>query len=775
VRRLAAGALAGLLVVTVGWTATPGPAGAATADPKVVLVVGATHGTTSTYRSYMNVVAATAAKYTKNLVKVYSPNATWSKVKAAMQGASIVVYMGHGNGFPSPYSTTLNVYTQNGMGLNLTAGDGDSNTKYYGEKLIGDGVDLAPNAVVILSHLCYASGNSEPGKAEPSLSVAKARMDNFAAGFIRAGARAVIAEGHADPSWYVEQLFTQRRTVEQIWRSAPSRKGNEFSFASSRTSGYTVFSDPNRRTSSAYEGYYRSLVTRRTPALTSEQVTGASYARTDVHPGWFAVPGAAEVVAPAGVGLFADATLAPDTGTGLAPATLAAGTRLRLLEAGGTAADGTAIYRVATLDGAQEGWLTTAGLAPRDDAPPRIWEADAGSGAVSPNGDGSGDTLDLFVRASEAVSWHIAITDAADVEVARWTPSGDQATVTWDGRRDGAPLPDGTYRATIRATDGWGNEPATRALDLVVDTVAPQLEELTTQAAEPPVFTPNGDGVSDQAKVGFTASEAGAVRVTVRNASDDKVASFEVAMAAGPGEAAWDGRTDGGAYAPDGTYTISLQPVDRAANRGTTLATTVVAYGALGYVTRTKAAFWSRDLDKLAPSTKLSYRLRSPATVTWQVTDAAGTPVVTRYEAREVAAGSYGWTWTGKLPDGRWAPAGDYWSRVTATDGVTTVTQRTRVSVRAFRLTLSDTTPKRGQLLTATIVSTEPLKANPKLVITQPGRSAVTVSTARTSTYGYKVTFRLSSSGTAGTLKLRVNGRDTGGGYNWSAFTFPLE
>lgn len=774
-RRLAAGVLAGLLVATLGWTAVPGPAGAATADPKVVLVVGATHGTTSTYRSYMNVVAATAAKYTKNLVKVYSPNATWSKVRSAMQGASIVVYMGHGNGFPSPYSTTLNVYTQNGMGLNLTAGAGDSNTKYYGEKLIGDEVDLAPNAVVILSHLCYASGNSEPGKAEPTLSVAKARMDNFAAGFIRAGARAVIAEGHADPSWYVEQLFTQRRTVEQIWRSAPSRKGNEFSFSSSRTSGYTVFADPNRKTSSAYEGYYRSLVTRRTPALTSEQVTGASYARTDAHPGWFAVPGAAEVVAPAGVGLYADAALAPDPGSGLAPATLPAGTRLRLLEAGGAAADGTAIYRAATLDGATEGWLTTTGLAPRDDTPPRIWEADAGTGAISPNGDKSGDTLTIAVRASEAASWQIVITDAADVQVARWTPSGEQATVTWDGHRDGAPLPDGAYRATITATDGWGNDPVSRGIDLVVDTVAPQVEGLVPQAAEPPVFTPNGDGSSDTTKLGFTSSEAGVARVTVKNVDGTKVAGFDADMAAGSGAVAWDGRTDGGAYAPDGTYTISLQPVDRAGNRGTSLATTVVAYGALGYVTRTKAAFWARDLDKLAPSTKLSYKLRSPATVTWQVTNAAGTPVVTRYEDRQVAAGTYGWTWTGKLPDGRWAPAGDYWSRVTASDGVTTVTQRTKVTVQAFRLTLSDATPTRGQRLTATIVSTEPLKANPKLVITQPGRTPVTVSTTRTSTYGYKVTFRLSTGGGVGTLKLRVNGRDTGGGYNWSGYAFPLE
>ena len=44
-----------------------------------------------------------AIKYTPNVVKVYSPNATWDAVKAAAQGASIFIYLGHGYGFPSPY------------------------------------------------------------------------------------------------------------------------------------------------------------------------------------------------------------------------------------------------------------------------------------------------------------------------------------------------------------------------------------------------------------------------------------------------------------------------------------------------------------------------------------------------------------------------------------------------------------------------------------------------------------------------------------------------
>ena len=64
----------------------------------VVIIVGATEGTTSTYRSYADSEYAEAIKYTPNVVKVYSPDATWEAVQAAVDGASIVIYHGHGNG-----------------------------------------------------------------------------------------------------------------------------------------------------------------------------------------------------------------------------------------------------------------------------------------------------------------------------------------------------------------------------------------------------------------------------------------------------------------------------------------------------------------------------------------------------------------------------------------------------------------------------------------------------------------------------------------------------
>jgi hypothetical protein len=233
--------------------ATPAQAATTGGDAKVVIIVGATHGATSTYRDRANAAYAEAIKYTPNVVKVYSPNATWSKVKAATAGASIVIYMGHGNGWPSPYTYDPEYTTKNGFGLNETAGNGDYNNKYYGEPYI-EQLDLAPDALIMLHHLCYAAGNSEPGHADPSLSDAKKRVDNYASAFLRAGAAAVLADGHRGPVEYLRDLFTTDQTLDAWWKGQSNANGNEFSFASTRTSGATAMMDPE-----ATGKYYRAL------------------------------------------------------------------------------------------------------------------------------------------------------------------------------------------------------------------------------------------------------------------------------------------------------------------------------------------------------------------------------------------------------------------------------------------------------------------------------------------------------------------------------------
>jgi hypothetical protein len=142
-----------------------GPTPAAAAGMKVVVIVGPVGSSTANYVANGKKYAAQARSYGASVVEIYSPNATWARVKAAAQGAKVIVYLGHGNGSPSPYGA-FSQYSKDGFGLNASAGHGNANTKYWGEYYIRTGIKLAPNAVVILNRLCYASGNSEPGGAD---------------------------------------------------------------------------------------------------------------------------------------------------------------------------------------------------------------------------------------------------------------------------------------------------------------------------------------------------------------------------------------------------------------------------------------------------------------------------------------------------------------------------------------------------------------------------------------------------------------------------------
>jgi hypothetical protein len=256
----------------------PTPAAAAS-DSKVVIIVGPTEGATDNYRDAANDAYDEATKYTSNVTKVYSPNATWSKVKSAVVGANVVIYLGHGNGWPSPYTYDPEYKTKDGFGLNSSAGNGDYNRKYYGEPYVST-LDLAPNAVIILNRLCYASGNSEPGHAEPSQTTARKRVDNYGAGFLAAGAGAVIAEGHGSAAAVIRALFTTDGSVKDAWTGMADFNDNVKAFESVRTPGATAYTDAE----GASSGYYRSLVTQ--PGMTTDTVLhGVPPAPPEPYPG----------------------------------------------------------------------------------------------------------------------------------------------------------------------------------------------------------------------------------------------------------------------------------------------------------------------------------------------------------------------------------------------------------------------------------------------------------------------------------------------------------
>jgi hypothetical protein len=255
-------ALSAALVVGFGAMANPQDTNAAAI--KVVVVVGPVGSKTAEYRASGKVYASLARSLGASVTEIYSPNATWTKVKAAAQGANMLIYLGHGNGYPSPYGAFQRL-TKDGMGLNSSAGHGNYNVKYWGEYYIDRDIQMAKNAVVILNRLCYASGNSEWGSANPTKSTAMKRADNYAAGFLRAGAKVVFAEAITSASYTIRALLKGASTMNSIFITQPNAADvRDFYFDSSRTSWARAHLDPPKAGK-----YWRSVIGNL--ALTAKQ------------------------------------------------------------------------------------------------------------------------------------------------------------------------------------------------------------------------------------------------------------------------------------------------------------------------------------------------------------------------------------------------------------------------------------------------------------------------------------------------------------------------
>jgi len=202
------------------------PAPATAAAQKVVIIVGPSGTMTDNYRDRGDGIAETAEAAGAQVVKVYSPNATWGNVRAAVNGANVIVYLGHGNGSPNPYTPGTEMTDRvNGWGLNRVAGidaadptgDGDNwstNMVYCGEKALlgtlgpGDGaaqrqycdtgaITPAPNFVMVYSNACYAPGAGETRPA-PSESVAVSRVANYSGPILRLGGTYIATDLGSD-------------------------------------------------------------------------------------------------------------------------------------------------------------------------------------------------------------------------------------------------------------------------------------------------------------------------------------------------------------------------------------------------------------------------------------------------------------------------------------------------------------------------------------------------------------------------------------------------
>jgi hypothetical protein len=161
--------LATLVATVLAGLGTAVPARAAEAPHKVAVIVGPVGEELTPIYLDLAEAAAMAAEARGALVqRAYSPDATAERVLAAVEGASIVVYLGHGVGTPNPYSASPDPATTNGWGLNGPNARGDHSDSwrdgtlaYYGEAWIAAHARPAPGWVMIYSNACYAPGASE--------------------------------------------------------------------------------------------------------------------------------------------------------------------------------------------------------------------------------------------------------------------------------------------------------------------------------------------------------------------------------------------------------------------------------------------------------------------------------------------------------------------------------------------------------------------------------------------------------------------------------------
>jgi flagellar hook assembly protein FlgD len=231
------------------------------------------------------------------------------------------------------------------------------------------------------------------------------------------------------------------------------------------------------------------------------------------------------------------------------------------------------------------------------------------------------------------------------------------------------------------------------------------------------------------------------------------------------GSVRWNGRTAAGALAPDGRYVLRVTVRDAAGNV-TTKDAALRLDRTLGSVATSASRFYPHDDDALARSTRLTYRLARPATVSLRIYRGS-TLVRTLFSGRQRPSGLYGSTWNGRDAAGAYLPRGQYTLRLTATSWAGTTVVNRPVLVDAFRTQLSATTRSAGQRLTVTVSPVEPLARAPRISLTQPGRSAVTKTAVLLASGRYRATFTIAA-GSPGTARIRVTGTDRRGGSNRS-------
>ena len=159
--------------------------------------------------------------------------------------------------------------------------------------------------------------------------------------------------------------------------------------------------------------------------------------------------------------------------------------------------------------------------------------------------------------------------DASSVEVFINGASVGNVDVNEDGKFSmPVSLVTGSNRITCIAT-GWFNDikrtsKPSAPVEVVLDITSP---EITDVYDSPDPFTPNGDGIRDNAKIFYTLSEESLVGLNIyKEESLVRTLVDSSKIESGPHSEVWDGKDNEGSMVEEGIYTYEIDATDLAGN-----------------------------------------------------------------------------------------------------------------------------------------------------------------------------------------------------------------
>ncbi len=316
---------------------------------------------------------------------------------------------------------------------------------------------------------------------------------------------------------------------------------------------------------------------------------------------------------------------------------------------------------------------------------------------ISPNSDGVQDELVIPLKISDkryVQAWSLVIMDSQhnvvrtiENKIARpskmtfkaffkqlFTPKQGVAipdTITWNGAmNNGETAPDGTYYYYITATDDNGNSGKTKEYEVVIDTVAPDVE----------LAQPSDKIFGEGAKAALKIKQTGSVEdewVGKFRSADGTVVRTVKWVNAEPAEFQWKGTDDQDAQLFDGVYSYEISATDRAGNTSLPASITNIIYSAEKPATNLYvkgSRYFSPNTDSKTSNVALDLTIPVPEEksgnklVEWAVTvkDKAGKAVRTYNQTNSGDIPPSSIIFDGKDDSGKQLKDGEYQAVVTA-------------------------------------------------------------------------------------------------------------